>query len=142
MTSEERDFKRRQAKDYFLYSPFLQNEIAERVGVSVQTITAWKEDGGWAELKRKLLNTADKKIDSYCKLIDIFSALLEEQSPDIDKLVKTNSLIEKMQVRGASASDIEKVGMAIVKYLDERMPDKRDFFLGFYRGFAEWYDSK
>ncbi len=127
------------AKDYWLYSPYTQKEIAERVGVAEQTILAWRKEYGWDSLKESLLKAQDKRFRHYLKLLDLFSTKLEAQEVDIDELTKLQSLIERNSVKNVEPSQVEKVGLAIIKYLDEVMPEKRDYFINFYRSFAEWF---
>lgn len=141
-TSEESEQIRIVAKDYWLYSPYTQKEIAEKVGVAEHTILAWRKTHGWDEQKEALLKIADKRFRHYVKLLDIFSTKIEQEEIDVDELTKLQSLIEKNSIKGTELSDVEKVGLSIIKYLDEVMPDRRDFYLNFYRSFAEWVNTR
>ena len=141
LSSEDKDYKKRLAKDYWLYSPYNQQEIADKVGATTQTIGKWKEEDKWKELKTNLLKISDKRIANYCKMLDLFSQKLEESTVDIDGLTKLQSLLDKNAIKGTEASEIEKVGLALVKFIEERMPEKRDFYIDFYRSFAEWYNT-
>lgn len=138
---EELEFKKSQAKDYFLYTPYTLKAIAEKVKVSQPTIIAWRDKYDWQKLKDDLLRVADKRINSHIKLIDMFHLEVTKPEPDVDKLTKINALIEKTQVKGTTASDVERVGLAIVKFLDEKKPSKRDHYIEFYREFAQWYEA-
>jgi len=140
-TREELEQARLLAKDYWLNSPYTQKEIAERVGVSEQTISAWRRDGNWDSLKEGLLKIADKRFTHYLKLLDLFSEKLKAEQVDIDELTKLNALMEKISFKGTEPKDVEKVGLAMIRYLDEVMPHKRDFYIAFYRSFAEWYSQ-
>lgn len=141
-TKDEIEQAKTIAKDYWLYSPYNQKEIAEKVGVSVQTIIKWREKGGWDELKSDLLKIADKRFRHYTKLLDLLTTKLDAEKIDVDELTKLYSLIEKTQVKSTELSDIEKTGLALIKYLDEVMPEKRDFYISFFRSFAEWYSNR
>lgn len=99
-----------------------QKLIAEKVGVSPQTVTKWVSTGGWQEqraaknitrpeLVNKLLRTIDKMIDS----VDV------AENPDVanglgDKLAKIAATIEKLDKK-ASVVDAIEVFMAFGKWL-------------------------
>lgn len=99
-----------------------QKLIAEKVGVSPQTVTKWVNAGGWQEqraaknitrpeLVNKLLRTIDKMIDS----VEV------SENPDVanglgDKLAKIAATIEKLDKK-ASVVDAIEVFMAFGKWL-------------------------
>ena len=99
-----------------------QKAIAERTGVSPQTITKWVNNGGWVEqraaqnitrpeLVNKLLRTVDKMIESVNTSDD----------PDAanglgDKLAKFAATIEKLD-KHTSIVDVIEVFMAFSKWL-------------------------
>lgn len=99
-----------------------QKVIAEKVGVSAQTITKWVNVGGWAEqraaqnitrpeLVNKLLHTVDKMIE----------AVNDSDDPDAanglgDKLAKFAATIEKLD-KHTSIVDVIEVFMAFSKWL-------------------------
>lgn len=99
-----------------------QKTIAEKTGVSPQTITKWVNNGGWVEqraaqnitrpeLVNKLLRTVDKMIESVNTSDD----------PDAanglgDKLAKFAATIEKLD-KHTSIVDVIEVFMAFSKWL-------------------------
>lgn len=99
-----------------------QKVIAEKVGVSAQTITKWVNVGGWVEqraaqnitrpeLVNKLLRTVDKMIETVNDSAD----------PDAanglgDKLAKFAATIEKLD-KHTSIVDVIEVFMAFSKWL-------------------------
>jgi uncharacterized protein YjcR len=99
-----------------------QKVIAEKVGVSAQTITKWVNVGGWVgqraaqnitrpELVNKLLRTVDKMIE----------AVNDSDDPDAanglgDKLAKFAATIEKLD-KHTSIVDVIEVFMAFSKWL-------------------------
>lgn len=141
MNRESIEYKKKLAKEYYMFEAFSQKEIAAKVGVSEQTISKWKEEYRWEELRQESLRTAEKAILNHAKLVDVFSKELQKDEPDIDKLTKINALVEKTQARNSIASEIEKVGVKMIQFLEETMPEKRDFYLDFFRAFAKWYDT-
>ncbi|MBQ9187354.1 MAG: helix-turn-helix domain-containing protein [Prevotella sp.] len=99
-----------------------QKMIAEKTGISPQTITRWVSDGGWSEqraaqnitrpeLVNKLLRTIDKMIES----------VNSSEDPDAaaglgDKLAKFSATIERLD-KHTSIVDVIEVFMAFSKWL-------------------------
>lgn len=99
-----------------------QKMIAEKTGISPQTITKWVSDGGWSEqraaqnitrpeLVNKLLRTIDKMIES----------VNSSEDPDAaaglgDKLAKFSATIERLD-KHTSIVDVIEVFMAFSKWL-------------------------
>lgn len=99
-----------------------QKMIAEKTGISPQTITRWVNDGGWSEqraaqnitrpeLVNKLLRTIDKMIES----------VNGSEDPDAaaglgDKLAKFSATIERLD-KHTSIVDVIEVFMAFSKWL-------------------------
>ena len=99
-----------------------QKMIAEKTGISPQTITRWVNDGGWSEqraaqnitrpeLVNKLLRTIDKMIES----------VNSSEDPDAaaglgDKLAKFSASIERLD-KHTSIVDVIEVFMAFSKWL-------------------------
>ena len=99
-----------------------QKVIAEKVGVSAQTITKWVNVGGWVEqraaqnitrpeLVNKLLRTVDKMIET----------VNDSDDPDAanglgDELAKFAATIEKLD-KHTSIVDVIEVFMAFSKWL-------------------------
>lgn len=99
-----------------------QKLIAEKTGISAQTITRWVNDGGWQqqraaqnitrpELVNKLLRTIDKMLDSVSETDDP-SAI----NGLGDKLAKFSATIEKLD-KSTSIVDVIEVFMAFSKRL-------------------------
>ena len=99
-----------------------QKTIAEKTGISAQTITKWVNDNGWSEqraaqnisrpeLVNKLLRTIDKMIESVNNSDD----------PNAvaglgDKLAKFSATIQKLD-KHTSIVDVIEVFMAFSKWL-------------------------
>ena len=79
---------------YLLYMQKVpQKDIADRVGVSQQTVVKWKDDGGW-ELKRVSKTVSrDSMVDEYSSIFD--SAV----SPSISKGVESGVIPDEMKRR-------------------------------------------
>lgn len=120
-TKKELEDKRDYARLLYMQGE-TQKVIADKVGVSPQTITKWVNVGGWVEqraaqnitrpeLVNKLLRTVDKMID----------AVNTSEDPDAanglgDKLAKFAATIEKLD-KHTSIVDVIEVFMAFSKWL-------------------------
>lgn len=81
---------------YLLYMQRVpQKEIAERVGVSQQTLTKWKDEGGW-ELKRVAKTVSRDQIINKT-LMKINELLDSEEGFNGDEFAKLTSQLEKIK---------------------------------------------
>ena len=109
---------------------FMQGEpqkvIAEKVGVSAQTITKWVNDGDWQAARSAANITLPELVNKILKSIDVLvEDLVNEPSPEktaaaADKLVKFAATIERLDKK-TSVVDIIEVFMAFSKWLQYRM---------------------
>lgn len=99
-----------------------QKEIAQKVGVSAQTVTRWVNEGGWQEqraaqnitrpeLVNKLLRTIDKMLDDVNQSDDPAAA-----AGLADKLAKFSATIEKLD-KHTSVVDVMEVFMEFSKWM-------------------------
>jgi transposase len=94
---------------YILYLNFVQNkEIAERCGVSQQTITAWVNSGNWKEkraaktiTRTELINKTLEQINTLLSSEDMLS------SKTADKLVKLAALVERLDKKNSPVLTME-----------------------------------
>lgn len=124
MTKLELNQKRELARMYYMQGDSQKN-IAEKVGVSAQTLGKWVEQNDWAkkraaqnitrpELVNKLLLTIDKLIEQVHNSED--PSLIAGLG---DKLSKLSTTIEKLDKK-ASVVDAIEVFMAFGKWLQYR----------------------
>lgn len=109
---------------------FMQGEpqkvIAEKVGVSAQTITKWVNDGDWQAARSAANITRPELVNKILKSIDVLvEDLVNEPSPEktaaaADKLVKFAATIERLDKK-TSVVDIIEVFMDFSKWLQYRM---------------------
>lgn len=89
---------------YLLYMQRVpQKEIAERVGVSQQTLVKWKDDGGW-EFKRVAKSVSRDQIINKT-LIKINELLDKDEDFNGDEFSKLASQLEKIK-EGYTANDV------------------------------------
>lgn len=123
-TKKELDQKKELARMYYMNGD-IQKVIAEKVGVSEQTISSWVDKEGWAarragvnvtrpELINKSLAALNKILDQVYESDDI-----EMISALPDKLSKFASAIEKLDKKANIVSTID-VFMAFSKWIQYR----------------------
>lgn len=99
-----------------------QKVIAEKVGVSAQTITKWVNVGGWAEQRAAQNITRPELVNKLLRTVDkMIEAVNDSDDPDAanglgDKLAKFAATIEKLD-KHTSIVDVIEVFMAFSKWL-------------------------
>lgn len=99
-----------------------QKVIAEKVGVSAQTITKWVNVGGWVEQRAAQNITRPELVNKLLRTIDkMIEAVNDSDDPDAanglgDKLAKFAATIEKLD-KHTSIVDVIEVFMAFSKWL-------------------------
>lgn len=99
-----------------------QKVIAEKVGVSAQTITKWVNVGGWVEQRAAQNITRPELVNKLLRTVDkIIEAVNDSDDPDAanglgDKLAKFAATIEKLD-KHTSVVDVIEVFMAFSKWL-------------------------
>ena len=121
LTKQQLEEKKEYARLLYMQGE-AQKMIAEKTGISQQTITKWVADNGWSEqraaqnisrpeLVNKLLRTIDKMIESVNSSDDPNAA-----AGLGDKLAKFSATIEKLD-KYTSIVDVIEVFMAFSKWL-------------------------
>lgn len=111
----------REAQKEFAYALFMtatgQNEIAEKVGVSRQTVNKWIKENGWAE--RRAAKTASRKEIVAGMLVKLDEKIASgEWTPD--EVAKTAAAIEKID-RQTNIITVIEVFSAYNQWLVNRM---------------------
>ncbi len=106
--------KKELALSYFLHSQMSQQEIAARVEVSENTLTAWKQAGAWDIEKGALTATRPRLIVSFYKAIE----LIQASAVDIDGKPRPLDAKEAQSIRmiSKSISELDK-SMSIDLYI-------------------------
>ena len=124
MTKSELNQKRELARMYYMNGDSQKN-IAEKVGVSAQTVNKWVEQGDWVK-KRAAQNITRPELVN--KLLVTINTLIEQvnesEDPNLiaglgDKLSKLSTTIDKLDKK-ASVVDAIEVFMAFGKWLQYR----------------------
>lgn len=99
-----------------------QKVIAEKVGVSAQTITKWVNVSGWVEQRAAQNITRPELVNKLLRTVDkMIEAVNDSDDPDAanglgDKLAKFAATIEKLD-KHTSIVDVIEVFMAFSKWL-------------------------
>lgn len=99
-----------------------QKVIAEKAGVSAQTITKWVNVGGWVEQRAAQNITRPELVNKLLRTVDkMIEAVNDSDDPDAanglgDKLAKFAATIEKLD-KHTSIVDVIEVFMAFSKWL-------------------------
>ena len=123
-TKQELEKKKEYARILYLQGD-AQNIIAEKVGVSANTLSKWVEQGKWATTKAAANITRPELVN---KLLSAVNKLLDQVNDNndptalaglSDKLAKFASVIEKLDKK-ANIVDAIEVFMAFGKWIQYR----------------------
>ena len=78
--------KREIAQILFLQGKLQKKEIAQKLGVSVQTITNWSKDDNWDSLKKNLLTGKKQRLSELYD--ELYSTRKERRARAIRKFLK------------------------------------------------------
>ncbi|MBR4804535.1 MAG: DUF1804 family protein [Bacteroidales bacterium] len=116
--------KKELARMYFMQGT-PQNEIAERIGISKQTVNRWVADGKWTEERAARSITRTEIVNKLLLSIDsLINEVNQSNDPKLlaslgDKLSKLSSVIERLDKKASVATFIETF-MAFGKWLQYR----------------------
>lgn len=124
---------------YLLYMQRVpQKEIAERVGVSQQTLTKWKDDGGW-ELKRVAKTVSRDQIVNKT-LMRINELLDSEEGFNGDEFAKLSSQLEKIK-GGYTMDDVADILTRFGDWVIERSATDKEITTGFVQLLTKYQDK-
>ena len=124
-TKKEREQQREHARLLYMQGE-PQKSIAEKVGVSPQTVTKWVNDNNWEQARAAANITRPELVN---KILNSINVLLEDLANDpspektaasADKLVKFAATVERLDKK-TSVVDVIEVFMAFSKWLQYRM---------------------
>lgn len=122
--TSENEKKRSLAKDLYLAGSSMQ-EVADKVGVSRQTVSKWSTSDGWAETRAAKNITRPELVNKLLRAIDrLITQVNESEDPAMlaglgDKLSKLSSVIQKLDKKTTIVDTID-VFMAFSKWLEYR----------------------
>ena len=108
-----------------------QKTIAEKAGVSPQTVTKWVNTGNWSEQRAAQNITRPELVNKLLRTVDkMIEAVNTSEDPDAanglgDKLAKFAATIEKLD-KHTSIVDVIEVFMAFGKWLQYQAQSDED----------------
>lgn len=90
-------------------------ELAQRAGVSEQTISKWKNDEGWEQLRASVIITKENELKRlYNQIVELNDAIVQREqgqrfasSKEADVLVKLTSAVRQLETDTSVADAIE-----------------------------------
>ena len=124
MNTISRQQQKEFARTLYLRENLTQAELAERGGVSRQTVIRWVGAEKWDELKASISMTAEEQIRNLQRqVIEINNSILNRESgnryanaKEADTIVKLTTAINKLQTE-AGIHEIVGVGAAFVDFM-------------------------
>ena len=124
MSELSMDKRKEWAKELFIKENLTQKAIADRVGVSENSLSKWVIEGNWKALRTSLLVTRSTEIRHLLEQL----ALLDEQNllaltdddpetnPNYDSVIKLAAAIRKLEIQTGIGEMID-TGMALIKFI-------------------------
>lgn len=121
LTSQQ---KKEYAQILYLNENLTQQEIAERVGVSRQTIARWMKEEKWEERKIGMTTTREAQIANMYRQIAEINRVISEREEgqrfatpaEADTLGKLAAAVKKMET-DVGIADIISVGMRFITWI-------------------------
>lgn len=120
------NLKKEHAKLLFTQEKLSQKEIAEKVGVSEQTITKWVNlnNGEWRRLRQSLVVTKKEQLSRIYEQIDEITQKIQNKpvgnryadTKEADTLVKLTTAAKNLETE-ASIAEIIEVSMRFLNWL-------------------------
>jgi hypothetical protein len=138
LTSQQ---KKEWALSLFIKDNLTQAEIAEKVGVSRQTVNRWAAAEKWEERRVGVTMTREQQIGNLYKQIAEINRVIASReegkrfatAPEADSITKLTTAIKKLETE-AGIADIISVGIKFINWL-------RPYDLGKSKEFLKLWDA-
>lgn len=138
--NQKRDF----ARTLYMKESLTQQEIADRVGVSRQSLSRWIRDGHWEELKTSLTLTREQQIAALHRQIAAINDAVAQRDEgqrvltpaEADIVTKLATAIKKLETE-IGLADIISVGMRFLDWLRPFDIAKAQEFTTLWDGFVK-----
>jgi DNA-binding XRE family transcriptional regulator len=122
-----REDQKHHAYTLFVNTAMTQKDIAEKVGVSAQTMTKWANDGKWEQQKKSLTTTRAEQLallyEILAKLNAEAKAALDDDdpdtNPDADAIIKITAAIKNLE-KEAGIGEMIATGLAFLKFMQKQ----------------------
>ncbi len=127
---------------YILYINGTTNiEIAERVGISQQTMSSWVSDGNWKEKRAAKTVTRTELVNRTLNQIsNLLSSDGNLSASDTDKLAKLAALIERLDKKNSPVIAIE-IFIQFVSFLQSNMGFDKNIDIDFIKKVNKYQDA-
>jgi transcriptional regulator with XRE-family HTH domain len=140
------NLKKEHARLLFTQEKLSQKEIAERTGVSEQTVTKWvnANNGEWKRLRQSIIVTKKEQLSRIYEQLDEITQEIQKRDPgkryasskDADILVKLTAAAKNLETE-TSISEIIEVSMRFLNWLRPIDLDKAKDFSGYLDSFIK-----
>lgn len=128
----------------YLKDNLTQQEIAEKVGVSRQTIARWAKEEKWEEVKVGITLTREEQIANLHRQVAEINRMINQKeegqryanSSEADTLNKLATAIKKLET-DVGIADIISVGMKFVNWLRPYDLDRSKEYLKLWEAFIK-----
>lgn len=136
--------KREYAQMLYLKENLTQQEIAERVGVSRQTVIRWSKEEKWEEHKVGITTTREAQIANLYRQIAEINRVISEREEgqrfatpsEADTLGKLAAAVKKMET-DVGIADIISVGMRFISWIRPVDVEKAKEFIRLWDAFIK-----
>ena len=116
--------KREVAKSLYLNGQFTQEELADKVGTTRQTVARWMRDGGWEDIKASMTITPDQIIAQLQRQIVEINNRIGSRGQgsryatpaEADALAKLAGTVKKLEA-DVGVADCVSVAMRFLSWL-------------------------
>lgn len=144
MNSISRQQQKEFARILYMRENLTQAEIAERTGVSRQTIIRWIATEKWDELKAAVsMSTEDQIRSLYRQIVEINNAITDKEpgsrfasAKEADTILKLTTAINKLQTE-AGIHEIVNVGAEFIEYIRRLDLEKAQEFAQLFNSFIK-----
>jgi uncharacterized protein YjcR len=132
--------KKRVARNLFLRGEE-QKIIAESLGLSENTVTAWRREGDWDKDRDKMFNTINLSMEIVANLALCAHKESQKEDCDIDKMNKYATAIDRFTPPRDEFELVNNIGKSITHFLVQTQKSKEEIndFIATYREFSKWY---
>ncbi|MBA3830150.1 MAG: hypothetical protein H0X33_14520 [Taibaiella sp.] len=118
--------KKELAEILFMQNDLQQKEIAEKVGVSQQTMTAWvaANDRAWDKKRQSMLTSKNIILRRLYKILDNESVKMDDaggEAKDADKIVKLTAAIRNLET-DTGIGELMEAGKQFINFLRNADP--------------------
>lgn len=146
MASTKSDNTRQWAKSLYIHENRTQQEIAEAVGVSRQTVIRWSKADKWEELKVSITMTREEQIKNLQLQLAEINRVISGRDPEegqrfatpreADTICKLTDAINKLE-NDVGVHDIVSVANRFINWLRPVDPEQTKAFVGLFDKFIK-----